>query len=498
MLRIVTIPLSFLALLPFSPRSIFSARSLVPVGEKARPCLVLDLARYSPLADSSFEPKLDIHMTSQLRHALKRELTFVAPLVARQSDTSTSDICIQNCLYSAVPSAIGACNLSLPCMCGNSAFRANVHQCMASQCGFSGDTYDTAMDQILDQCVAGAYGGDLSGTDSSVEIPDVTTPARSTTRVTSHTSSSATSSSSSGDKGGVSTGLIAGAAIGAVLLLALIGCLIWFIVRRNKRKAQLNNAPHYFPQNGATTPGSESKIPPQQQSFHSPPYGDAQAQQQKPFSPPFVDAQGQQQFNSFGGQNQYAVTPDGELGYVPPSAFTQYGSLGGGAAAAGMGAAALGPHHSGDQRPLSHASNTTSSTAPMLTTTATAPQSGYGYATSNSGSAPHGYATSNSGSSDSGPGVGGFNPYVLQGQGQGQQQQQQQQRPLQLHSAAPDVYGTSGAGSSAKPDYAQQGGAAAGGQWMSAENEKKKLNVMSADQQGQQGQQEEAPPPVYR
>jgi len=332
-------------------------------------------------------------------------------------------------------------------MCKDDGFRNSTITCAKDKCAVDGTSdadYESALNTVLDSCA----NGEFSVPTSASNVNTKTTTSR----------HQPTSTSTIKDDSGPSTGLIAGAAIGGVVLVALFGVLIWWLVKRSKRRAALENRPAFYPATpGPVTPmGDDSKLGAGQPMTQTNQPGGFAGYNGQPY---------QQQYNNTTASTNYANStatgpsafgaPHAELGYVPPSQFDQFGA---GAMGAASFAATTGT--SGQQRPQYPAqtsSNGGSSSSAQLLTTATPPsQSG------SSGSRP--------GTSDAG--VGGFNPYLVG--------QQQQQAPLQLHQAQYDPYAAAG-GSADK--------------WPA--DVKRPLTVMSADETPHPQQQGDLPPPMY-
>ncbi|KAH7094245.1 hypothetical protein BKA62DRAFT_720806 [Auriculariales sp. MPI-PUGE-AT-0066] len=319
-------------------------------------------------------------MASPMERALKREISLVYGLAARQADSN--DQCIQNCLYQSIPYALDLCGLELSCMCGNSNFRTYVHQCMSAVCGFSSAADEANLDNILDRCVAGLFDPTSSSSIPTITTATIVGPTFTTITITSTTPKTTTQTyvptptpSPKSDSGGVNIGVIAGAAVGGIVVLAALGALAWWCVRRNKRRA----TPAYIPP--APRPMGETKTP-----IHhfSPVYNQGTSS----YAPSSSGSPPPPAHSNFAGQQPLTINTTPELGYVPPSHFSQYGTI------AGVGAGAAAPSHT-----FSSTSITTGSSGP-LGGQSQSPVS----PTSNPGAAGGGSAN---------PAIGGFNPYVL-------------------------------------------------------------------------------------
>ncbi|KZV86111.1 hypothetical protein EXIGLDRAFT_841010 [Exidia glandulosa HHB12029] len=237
-------------------------------------------------------------------HGLSRRL-IVARVDSRSATNDNSQACIQSCLQSA---AVASSCTDATCICSSTTFHDTALQCLNTSCG--GLDYTSALDSVLSSCATGGLDGIASYTNSlsSVYGSYLTGAGTQTRPLTS------ASSTGSRDDGGskVPIGAIVGGVVGGLVLIALFVGLIFFLVRRNRRRQQ--QEPH--PQT------AYSNVPPQNMHEGKPPVTSGYP----------APAMGYTQQNGYGTSRYSGPTTTsassnaGNLGYVPPQQFAMYPS----------------------------------------------------------------------------------------------------------------------------------------------------------------------------
>ena len=137
----------------------------------------------------------------------------------------------------------------MTCICKDDGFRNSTITCAKNNCAQDGtpeSAYESALNTVFDRCANGEFSVPTGSTEDSIKTTKTTSRHRPTSTTTTR------------DDSGPSTGLIAGVAIGGVVLVALFGILIWWLVKRSKRRVALENRPvAFYPTSGPVAPMTE-------------------------------------------------------------------------------------------------------------------------------------------------------------------------------------------------------------------------------------------------